>query len=101
MNSNAAQLELEPAEPLAQRRRSSALIGLTFTAAVFLSAALLFAVEPMFGKMVLPLLGGSPAVWTTCMVFFQAALLGGYAYAHVTAASLGVRRQALLHLVVL
>jgi len=40
----------------------------------------------MVGKMILPLLGGTPAVWSTCMVFFQAALLGGYAYAHATTA---------------
>ena len=51
----------------------------------------------MIAKMVLPLLGGSPAVWNTCMVFFQAALLAGYAYAHATTARLGVRRQAVLH----
>jgi hypothetical protein len=55
----------------------------------------------MVGKMILPLLGGTPAVWATCMVFFQAALLGGYAYAHASTAWLGVFRQAGLHLVVL
>src|SRR5499427_3252874 len=52
------------------------------TAAIFLSAALLFAVEPMFTKMVLPRLGGAPQVWSVAMVFFQAALLAGYGYAH-------------------
>ena len=51
--------------------------------------------------MILPLLGGSPAVWSTCMVFFQAALLAGYAYAHATTAWLGPARQARLHLAVL
>jgi hypothetical protein len=55
----------------------------------------------MVGKMILPLLGGTPAVWSTCMVFFQAVLLGGYAYAHASAAWLGVRRQMLLHLALL
>ena len=55
-----------------------------FTGTLFVSAALFFAVQPMFAKLVLPLLGGTPAVWNTCMVFFQAALLAGYAYAHVT-----------------
>src|SRR5437667_316520 len=50
----------------------------------------------MIGKMILPVLGGSPAVWNTCMVFFQAALLAGYLYVHVTTTWLGVRRQALL-----
>jgi hypothetical protein len=55
----------------------------------------------MFAKMVLPHLGGSSSVWTTAMVFFQAMLLAGYAYAHASARLLGPRRQALLHLVIL
>jgi Flp pilus assembly protein TadD len=72
-----------------------------FAATLFLSAALLFAVEPMFAKMVLPLLGGAPAVWNTCLVFYQATLLAGYLYAHLSLTWLGVRRQAALHLVLL
>src|SRR5437867_7458433 len=56
---------------------------LLFSAALFVSAALLFVVEPMFGRMVLPFLGGSPSVWNTVMVFYQAALLAGYGYAHL------------------
>ncbi len=72
-----------------------------FTATIFLGALLLFLVQPMFARMVLPLLGGSPAVWNTAMVFYQAALLAGYAYAHFTTRWFGVRRQAALHLVVL
>jgi len=68
---------------------------------MFSSAVLLFLVQPMFAKMVLPLLGGTPAVWNTCMVFYQAALLAGYGYAHVATRWLGVRRQAALHLVLL
>ncbi len=72
-----------------------------YTVTIFLSAALLFVVQPMFARMVLPLLGGSPAVWNTAMVFYQAALLGGYAYAHASTARLGVRRQAVWHLLVL
>jgi len=55
----------------------------------------------MVGKMILPLLGGTPAVWSTCMVFFQAALLGGYAYAHALTARVRPARQVLVHLVVL
>src|ERR1700739_155687 len=58
------------------------MVLIVFSIAVFLSAALLFLVEPMVAKMLLPLLGGSPAVWNTCLVFFQAILLAGYAYAH-------------------
>jgi len=72
-----------------------------FALTLFLSATLLFLVQPMIGKLLLPMLGGTPAVWNTCMVFFQALLLAGYSYAHLTTSWLGVRRQALLHLGVL
>ena len=98
MDSNVAQLEADPPRPQAQAKAPSGLIGLAFTLAVFLSAALLFVVEPMFGKMVLPLLGGSPAVWTTCMLFFQGALLLGYLYAHIGPRWLGLRRHTLVHI---
>lgn len=64
---------------------------------VFLGALLMFWSEMLIGKMVLPLLGGTPMVWTTCMVFFQALLLAGYAYAHWTM-RLGPRAQAMLYL---
>ncbi len=74
---------------------------LAFAGTLFASATLLFLVQPMVGKMILPALGGTPAVWNTCMLFFQAMLLGGYAFAHVTTSWLGVRRQALLQLVLL
>jgi hypothetical protein len=74
---------------------------LVFALTLFLSATLLFLVEPMVGKMILPLLGGTPAVWNTCMVFFQAVLLAGYAYAHASTAWLGPRKQAALHLAIL
>jgi hypothetical protein len=69
-----------------------------FSLTAFVSAALLFTMQPMFAKMALPLLGGTPAVWNTCMVFFQAMLLIGYAYAHMTPRTLGLRRQVALHL---
>ena len=68
-----------------------------YTITIFLGALLLFVVQPMAGKMLLPLFGGTPAVWNTCMVFFQAALLAGYAYAHLLTKVPGVRRQMLLH----
>lgn len=54
-----------------------------FAVTMFASAALIFAVQPMFAKMALPLLGGAPAVWNVALVFFQAALLAGYGYAHL------------------
>jgi hypothetical protein len=69
-----------------------------FAVTLLLSAILLFAVQPMFAKMVLPLLGGTPAVWNTCVVFFQVTLLAGYAYAHATTTALAAPRQAALHL---
>lgn len=72
-----------------------------FAAGLFLGAFLLFCIEPMFVKMLLPLLGGSPAVWNTATVFFQAMLLCGYCYVHVTTRYLGMRRQAILHSVLL
>ena len=64
---------------------------------IFTSAFLLFVVQPMFAKMVLPRAGGSPAVWNTSMVFFQAVLLAGYLYAHVSTKMLGLKRQTILH----
>ena len=69
-----------------------------FTASVFLSAALLFIVQPMIGRLLLPVLGGSPAVWNTCLVFFQAILLAGYLYAHFSIKWLGHRTQSIVHL---
>jgi hypothetical protein len=65
--------------PSANRNR---LVLVVYTAAIFVSALLLFSVQPLFTKMVLPRLGGSPAVWSVAMVFFQSLLLAGYAYAH-------------------
>jgi uncharacterized membrane protein len=58
------------------------LILIVYTVSIFVSALLLFSVQPLFTKMILPRLGGSPAVWSIAMVFFQSLLLGGYAYAH-------------------
>ncbi len=65
--------------PSADRNR---LVLIVYTAAIFVSALLLFSVQPLFTRMVLPRLGGSPAVWSVAMVFFQSLLLAGYAYAH-------------------
>src|SRR5208282_1152283 len=81
------------------RRQTISLVA--FSVSMFLSAALLFLLEPMFAKMALPLLGGSAAVWTTCLVFFQVTLLAGYAYAHASAKLLGKRTQVAVHAAVL
>src|SRR3989440_8354374 len=72
-----------------------------YAVAIFVSAALLFAVQPMFTKMVLPKLGGSPSGWSVAMVFFQAVLLAGYAYAHALTSYLPGRRSVIVHLAVM
>ncbi len=69
-------------EPGQRSGSPNRLVLIVYTAAIFTSALLLFSVQPLFTKMVLPRLGGSPAVWSVAMVFFQSLLLGGYAYAH-------------------
>jgi hypothetical protein len=71
------------------------------SATVFLSAFLLFLVEPLFAKIILPWFGGSAAVWATCLVFFQSALLLGYYYADITSRKLSPRQQVWIHLAVL
>jgi spermidine synthase len=68
-----------------------------FALTIFLGAFLLFQVQPLIGKFILPWFGGSPAVWTTCLLFFQVVLLAGYAYAHLSARHLPSRAQAVLH----
>ncbi len=68
-----------------------------FTATILLSAFLLFLIQPMLSKLILPKLGGSPAVWKTAMMFYQALLLGGYVYAHTSTRLLGTRLQSKVH----
>ena len=84
-----------------RRDRSLTAVLLLYALTLFTGATLLFVMQPMVGKMILPLLGGTPAVWSTCMVFFQAALLGGYAYAHLLTSRLRPARQVLVHLIAL
>ena len=74
---------------------------LLFAAAMFVNALLLFLVQPMFAKLLLPRFGGSPAVWTTCMLFFQTALLAGYAYSHSVVKLRHSWQQAAVHLLVI
>src|SRR6187431_2890399 len=85
-----------PIRPLVQR-----FVPVLYGVTLFASALLLFVVQPMFAKMVLPLLGGAPSVWSVAMVFFQAALLAGYGYAHLLSRTLPVGQAALTHLGVL
>ena len=72
-----------------------------FTTTIFLNAFLLFLVQPLFSKQVLPLLGGTPAVWTTCLLFFQAVLLLGYLYAHLATRYIPARAQPATHVALL
>jgi hypothetical protein len=72
-----------------------------YAATIFLSSFLLFLVQPLVARLILPWFGGTAAVWTTCMLFFQALLLAGYAYAHGTNARLATRAQAWLHCILL
>src|SRR5687767_533713 len=80
--------------------RPRLMMGL-FSIAVFLNAALLFSVEPMFAKIVLPYLGGTPSVWNTCLVFFQFTLLLGYLYAHFSTRFLSLGWHAIAHCLLL
>ena len=72
-----------------------------YLSTVFLNATLLFIIEPMVAKMILPFAGGSPAVWNTSVLFFQAFLLLGYLYAHFASSWFGTPRHALVHLILL
>jgi hypothetical protein len=72
-----------------------------FALTIFTGAFLLFQVQPLIGKYILPWFGGGPGVWTTCLLFFQTLLLGGYAYAHFTSTRLTPRRQVILHVALL
>jgi hypothetical protein len=73
----------------------------SYAAAIFVSAFLLFQVEPLVSKAILPWFGGTPAVWTTCMLFFQSLLFAGYAYAHFSQRWFSPRNQAVIHLAVI
>lgn len=89
------------AEAPANSGKGPSFAPVMFGVTVFASAALIFLVEPMIAKLVLPTLGGSPMVWNTCMAFFQAALLIGYAYAHGLQRVKSLKTQVIVHAVVL
>jgi hypothetical protein len=96
--------EVSAGATTAARRGAASAPGLllaAFIAAIFVSAALLFLVQPMFTKMVLPRFGGAPAVWSVAIVFFQAALLAGYAWAHALTRIAPGSRSAVIHLAVM
>jgi hypothetical protein len=74
------------------------MLVLNYAAAIFTSAFLLFQVQPLVSKHILPWFGGSAAVWTTCLLFFQTLLFFGYAYAHLIHARLDIRKQVAVHM---
>src|SRR5258705_8792721 len=76
-------------------------LALVYAATIFVSAFLLFQIQPMVSKAILPWFGGTPAVWTICLLFFQSLLFAGYAYAHFSNSWLRRRHQAILHIAVI
>ncbi len=72
-----------------------------FAITIFLSAFLLFQVQPMMGRYILPWFGGTPAVWSVCLLFFQCILLAGYGYAHWLGSLKSTRRQTTIHVALL
>jgi hypothetical protein len=95
MNSTPTKIETRPAPTVATWLRAD------FALTILLSAFLLFQVQPLISKFILPWFGGSPAVWTTCMLFFQVVLFLGYAYAHLSSRLLSPRWQGTVHLALL
>src|SRR5215211_2408742 len=86
---------------LRERRPAARFTLLALSLAIMVSTWLLFQVQPIVAKRILPWFGGAPAVWTTCMLFFQGLLLAGYAYAHTLVTYLSLRRQVLVHTLLL
>jgi hypothetical protein len=91
-------VRLSPARPMTLTKLLTDGLLYLYAAALLLSAALLFMVQPMVARMILPFLGGSPSVWNTCLLFFQSLLLLGYLYAHFAGKWLGIKRHMLVHL---
>ncbi len=94
-------IDSDAVEELGAGQAAGSALLLVFGASLFLSALLLFSVQPIFAKMVLPKLGGTPAVWSIAMVFFQAMLLAGYLYAHALFRLIPLRVAFLVHLAVM
>lgn len=92
----------KPVNKMERTLGTSGYISLSlFVVTIFLSAFLLFQVQPLIAKHILPWFGGSPSVWTVCMLFFQMLLIGGYAYAHLLDGYLTPRKQAVTHIMLL
>src|SRR3984885_15753281 len=94
-------LQSGPAQRIPTAADGSRSLTVIYSLTIFLSAFLLFQVQPLIAKFILPWFGGLPSVWTTCMLFFQMLLFAGYAYAHLTTSRLRPRAQAILHIALL
>src|SRR5512142_2672463 len=90
-------VDIDRNDALAGKSMKWSSANLFFGATIAISAFLLFQIEPMISKYILPWFGGGPAVWTAAMLFFQLLLLGGYAYAHLLS-RLSLTRQGMIHL---
>lgn len=90
-----------PSAGIQVKERSERALVVAYAGAIFTSAFLLFLVQPMIAKAILPSFGGAPTVWITAMLFFQAVLLVGYLFVHVASARLGAGTYRLLHVAVL
>src|SRR5439155_4109812 len=93
-----AEPALQMSQPIAINQNRSTGLAWWSAATILLSAFLLFQVQPVITKKILPWFGGSPAVWTTCVLFFQLVLLGGYAYAHFVTHQVQTKWQSIVHL---
>src|SRR5580692_8094280 len=89
------------AHPPSVPARRSAILAAAYAFTIFLSAFLLFQVQPLIGKFILPWFGGTPAVWTTCLLFFQTVLFAGYAYAHASEHYFRPRARTVVHLMLI
>src|SRR5260370_7808037 len=89
-------LEIVPPAAKSRAEHVGALICLAFAANIFLSAFLLFQVQLIIGKYILPMFGGAPSVWTTCILCFQVLLLAGYSYSHLLSHRLQLRAQGII-----
>ena len=84
-----------------ERGRGSAFLLVAYAFTIFISAFLLFQVQPLIAKFILPWFGGTPGMWTVCILFFQATLFAGYAYAHVLSSHFRPRTQSVVHAILL
>jgi len=94
-------LEIVPPAAKSRAEHVGTLICLAFAANIFLSAFLLFQVQLIIGKYILPMFGGAPSVWTTCILCFQVLLLAGYSYSHLLSHRLQLRSQGIIHAILL